>query len=427
MPDTWATATSNFTIDSNGTLRFTLSEAPPPRSPATTRLYDLNLDEEWAKFNAEHPTYSGTGARRRGFKNYLRKLTYQGYRVESHVKFCCDCGDPKWHSNCYVRGNNRWICSNCVHRYAYCSHCQVYYPAGKYDAHERTHVCCTSPAPNFTVPNGDNEPLANGVKTTVSLPAGEISDVGIGEIANYLRRAARNAADYVDGGPMYAGLFNISYCLGELGNKWQTKQGNYAKRLSRMAYKSYHLKLTPEHMAAIGTIAREHSTPVDFEVEVTRQLNLPASQFVHSDSCWWQSYGQSRCMFKTNGGFGLRTFENDRPTGRAWVMPLKKTTQYGTETLTPTFETMNPDAYVVFNSYGTIQGYTAARILSAMTGMTYRKVSLGAGRMYINSDSGYIVAPEQLADLYTDGSLNLNDVPQHADLLARESRELVNV
>jgi hypothetical protein len=59
-----------------------------------------------------------------------------------------------------------------------------------------------------------------------------------------------------------------------------------------------------------------------------------------------------------------------------------------------------------------------------MTGMTYRKVGFSLGSAYVNS-GGYLVAPEELATLYTDGSLYLNsdDAPEHADLWDQERQE----
>jgi hypothetical protein len=106
--------------------------------------------------------------------------------------------------------------------------------------------------------------------------------------------------------------------------------------------------------------------------------------------------------------------------------------------LTPTFETQEPAAFVVFNGYGTLSGYTPARIMSHMAGWTYRKVKFECllgnldyddKQMYVNNASGYLVAPEEIAERYTDGSLNLV-VDQHADLYVTEKhekeKELVN-
>jgi hypothetical protein len=96
-------------------------------------------------------------------------------------------------------------------------------------------------------------------------------------------------------------------------------------------------------------------------------------------------------------------------------MPLR---QDENDELAPTFETQTPDAFVVFNGYGDLSGYTAPRIVAHMAGMTYRKVGFDCDPMYINA-GGYIVAPEEIAKKYTDGSLSLS-VQQHARLFDRE-------
>ena len=158
--------------------------------------------------------------------------------------------------------------------------------------------------------------------------------------------------------------------------------------------------------------------------------------------------------------FGMRTFKTEvgynnveyrNVTGRAWVMPLKLTGKNqpgprdpnlcsdpvccpppepvaGAPALAPTFDTMTPDAFIVFNGYGDLSGYGPARIMAHMAGMTYRKVAFTCSPMYVNGEQGYLVAPEALAEKYTDGRLNLS-VPQHADLYdteINESKELVN-
>jgi len=92
------------------------------------------------------------------------------------------------------------------------------------------------------------------------------------------------------------------------------------------------------------------------------------------------------------------------------------------------FDTMTPDAFIVFNGYGDLSGYGPARIMAHMAGMTYRKVAFTCTPMYVNGEQGYLVAPEALAEKYTDGRLSLT-VPQHADLYDTEinaSKELTN-
>lgn len=89
--------------------------------------------------------------------------------------------------------------------------------------------------------------------------------------------------------------------------------------------------------------------------------------------------------------------------------------------LSPTFDTITPDAFVTFNGYGDLGGYAPARILSHMAGWTYRKIEFTCSPMYINA-GGYLVAPEEIAAPFTDRQLNLS-VSQHSSLY---ERELVN-
>jgi hypothetical protein len=60
-----------------------------------------------------------------------------------------------------------------------------------------------------------------------------------------------------------------------------------------------------------------------------------------------------------------------------------------------------------------------------MAGMTYRKIAFSASPMYVNGDSGYIVATEEVAQPYTDGSLSVS-VTTHSTLF-NDERENASV
>lgn len=355
--------------------------------------------------------------------------------VEAHFHKCGNC--ETYHSYVYSTMGNEEICDYCRSEcYSYCDYCDDYYHS------ETGHDCpgdedecdCESPQQEFTVRNDGQDPLNEDESTKVSLPAGVISGEGLQGIRNLIQQRYYEARNE-DMDPDERTKWWQLACDFEaaLGDEWQTRQGNFTKRLSRHAYKTHGLKVPPEMISAVGNIASEHSRAVDFNVEVTRDLNQSAADFYHEDSCWWQSYYHGRCALKTNGGFGLRTF-SDRSDmygaqvrGRAWVMPLK---QNENGSLSPTFDTVNPAAFVVFNGYGDLQGYTGARIVAHMAGWTYRKVEFHCDPMYVNSGVGYLVAPEELAQQYTDGAVRLS-VSQHSDLFMREqaaaeSKELVD-
>ena len=303
------------------------------------------------------------------------------------------------------------ICERCRDNYySYCDDCEGWYHDGDAEDHEHeedaSSGCCDSPQLRFTIRNDGCEPLANDTRVTVSLPAGTISAEGLQEIRYYLQNQS---------------LYDLSYDMDRLGDQWQQKDGNFAKRLSRLAYQRHQPKVTQEVMSQVGNIARDHSKPVDVRIEVTRELNMSASAFWYEDSCWWQSYSYSRCTLKTNGGLGLRSFdEYGNVSGRAWIFPLRLTESGG---LTPTFDTMTPDAFVVFNGYGDLEGYAPARVIAHMAGWTYRKISFDCSPIYVNS-GGYLIGPEQVVAPYTDGRLDLS-LDQHSRLFKTET-ELVN-
>jgi hypothetical protein len=173
----------------------------------------------------------------------------------------------------------------------------------------------------------------------------------------------------------------------EMEPMWQTRRGNFTKRLSSAVWKQHGIKLDQDVLTEVGNIARQHTVEQSvFEVEFTRNLNLGAHDFYHESSCWWGSYSKSRCCLKSWGGIGMRTFDADgEVTGRAWVQPLD-------EDLQPTHRTIGAHAYVVYNRYGELEGWAATRILAYLTGMTSRRVTLDARGQYVNDGSAHLVA-----------------------------------
>jgi hypothetical protein len=315
-----------------------------------------------------------------------------------------------------------WYCESCEEHHDYGDECPYPYCEDCGEHHGEYDGCpagcdCTSPRLSFTIRNDGEAPLASDTRTEIGLPADEISDTGLAEIRACLLRAWRDSGhDYRDCNVELHSLANSF--ADALGCQWQTRQGNYTKRLSRHAYQNHGgLKLSQEVMSEIGTIARDHSKASAFEIDVTRDLNRPAEDFYHDGSCWWGSYSESRCALKSNGGFGLRSFQGQSVSGRAWVMPLRKESGG----LVPTLDTMTPDAFIVFNGYGDLAGYAPARIMAGMAGWTYKKISFSCDPMYINA-GGYLVAPEHI--IQDTSTLRLN-VPQHASLTT-DYRELAH-
>lgn len=405
---------------------------PATRKIGFIRYMEKSLEDQGYRYRAPLRTEI-TACGRCSFYDFNRDMTSIGGRQ----RVCADCA--QFYARCrhcdnmapsssfYPTSSTTYnVCINCVNsRFFYCSDCATYQPNTRVRSHRHVaNQCCESQRKTFQVPNNGDGMLSNDRRAHIQLPAGEISDEGLEAI----RRQVRDQQYYTEDRTAALSWSTLSQNLGQLGNMWQTKDGNFPKRLSRYAYKEHGLKVSPDLMTVIGNVARDHSAAVDHYIELTRDLNLPASEFVHNGSCWWSSYSNSRCALKTNGGFALRTYRGDsggRPQGRAWVMPLKRS---GTHGLTPTYNTEDPLAYMVFNGYGDLNGYTPARILSYMMGATYKKMGFTHSRMYINS-GGYLVAPQDVIQSFVDnsgGTLELSG-SVHSTLFDQESRELVNV
>lgn len=388
--------------------------------PRRTALYHAPLPEIWAAFENRGVRYSSDSAKRRGFRRFILQfiIPEDHQYISPHLVFCRGCSRPTLMNNSYDSAPQGRICRPCaVDTYAHCGTCSRYYHPERDRNHTTKHVsCCGSGAERFSIRNGDNGALSNDTPTEVSLPSGTISEEGLQAIMSLVYAQSYDATTTGEAGSWRV----LSRSLEELGTTWQTRKGNYAKRLSNMAYKKHALKVPPTVMSQIGNIASDHSQPVGFTIEATRKLNNTATYFAHSGSCWWSSYSASRCILKTNGGLALRTLEHGRPTGRAWVMPLKNMGTVTAPRLVPTYETLEPAGYVVFNGYGALGGYAAARVLAHMAGMTYRKVRFTCEGMYVNGESGYVVAHEELANHYTDGRLYIDDAPRHSRLLREE-------
>lgn len=393
---------------------------------------------------------------------------------------CDDCRDNNyfWCADCEEYSSNDWqtwiestgtsVCESCCESsYGYCDHCENYYHYDNGPCCADDNCDCESPAQKFSIKN-DGALLDNDDRVTINLPGGFVSDEGMGAISRLIRDSAPAVLHdrYNDGTSAYNDSHaeaskwrDLAYTLADnVGTEWQRKDGNFTKRLSRYAHKNYAIKVTPAILTAVGNIGSQHSQGANLDVEVTRDLNQSAAEFGHEDSCWWQSYYEGRCGLKSNGGFGLRSFatvQHDRMdyqigpwshtmgsaytavgtydsvevTGRAWVIPLKMVDG----SLVETFDAEGADAFVAFNGYGVMGGYTSARVLGHLTGMTYRKVEFNLSLsdyeqndIYVNSDAGYLIGAESVIANYTDGSLSIT-LDVHSSLYRNESRVTANV
>lgn len=331
-------------------------------------------------------------------------------------KFCEDCGNPVWLDEAYAIGSwyvcgdcrdehytccegceeltpdgeitnvdSSSYCESCLGRYCtFCDDCDEYYHDENSDDHQHGGCDCEAPLPKFFFPANGAGTIGENERLTVELPAGVISDEGI-SMVYYLIANANMPGVLKD----YEGIRKVVHSMDP---HWQRKEGNFTRRLSNRFYKELGMKLPPSLMSEVGNTARRHTSTVSsMMIEFTRDLNEYAEAFYHDDSCWWGSHWRSRCALKNWGGLGLRSYAEDHhdsnyPNGRVWVQPLN-------ERLKPTHDTLGAHAYVVYNGYGALEGYTPARIVAYLAGMTYRKINLCLGPQYINS-GGYLVSDE---------------------------------
>jgi hypothetical protein len=328
----------------------------------------------------------------------------------AYCEGCCDCVTCE---SCQERtsytqtvGGSEW-CEGCCDSYAsYCDECEEYYP----DDDSHSHDCdCAVPEPEFQFPADGHGTIGNDERFTVELPKGTIDDEGLRRITYLVQDELREN--------IWENNWYVPDVISEVGPTWQTRRGNFTRRLSSALHK-HGVKLSPATISEIGNIARQHSSgEATWHIEFTRDLNQPADYFYHDDSCWWQSYHESRCCLKSWGGLGIRSFRNAdsnawSPTGRAWIQPLD-------ENLEATHDTLGAHAYVVYNGYGDIDGYIAARIVAHLTGRSYRKVGFVAGVQYINN-GGFLVADE--ATCAATDNIRLNyDRHDHRDAAPRRA------
>lgn len=310
----------------------------------------------------------------------------------------CDRCEDHVHADDTCSVGDDIACEHCANNHSsYCEDCDCSYwdNESDYHDHEEEGCECEAPRQHFTFPANGAGTVDNDERLAVELAAGVISEEGV-------RVIHRAVVDSLTTGEVPG--WTIGAAILELDPTWQKKDGNYTRRLSKALHK-LGVKVPATLLSEVGNLARQHtSDSATFQVEFTRDLNLSASAFGHEDSCWWQSYYSSRCALKQWGGIGFRSYgseddySND-PSGRVWVQPL------GADML-PTADATGAHAYVVYNGYGDLSGYAAARIVAYLTGKTYRKVSLHLGDQYVNSKTGYLVAGEATCNAHDDISID---------------------
>ena len=314
-----------------------------------------------------------------------------------------------------VEYGDRYVCETCIDdHYYWCDDCDCYYG----EEHDHRDCCCESPKQEFFLRIKDGS-ISQDERLTVTLPEG-ITSTGFYQIRDLVYSHVRSLE-----APPTGWRRAVEKIRGEtIGAEWVTDKGTLPKRISRFLHREAGISLPATVLAEIGNVAKRDARSGEFHVEVTRDLNLDASEFAHGGSCWWTEYAVSRCILKTNGGFGLRSFGSDGwATGRSWVMPMKR--QLSGPILTPTFNTDDPDAYVVFNNYGDLDEGLGPVVFAHMLGWVPRRIDFSVDDMWVNHDdargirSGHLITPtaEDFADL---PSLRLS-IADHSSLYRDET------
>jgi len=298
--------------------------------------------------------------------------------LDNKYRQCSDCEEYVSEWSC--ANGDTIVCDGCIEAYYWhCEHCDTHHHD---DDHCPNHCECEADSQSFSFPNDGNPALANDCTTTITLPAGVIDNVGMRKIAMLV--------DDHDG---------PSWIVSTMDHRWQTREGNFTKRLSKAMYEGSQFKAPAALISEIGNLAQQHSArTAEYVISVSRDLNQSAEDWGHEGSCFWGSYWKSRCVLKSSGAIGIRAWDEYQcPVGRAWVMPLDS---FGR----PTRDAMRPAAYVVFNCYGKLNNYIAARLIAHMTGMTYKKIGFAVDGMYVNDETGYLVADQVTLDHFGESA-----------------------
>lgn len=342
-------------------------------------ILDISVNR-WSLTDAENVLYNDGRGERYYVTVWACCYTLCTEDNPHHVRLsddsCSLCGECRDHCSCDSCSD----CGDTVHNVCGdCGGCENCCNCGQ-DDDEDEGCQCDIPHINFRFPADGHGTITQDERLTVDLPKGTIDEEGL----RVIEELVIAEVGWQDEHAVHEAIMTI-------GPLWQTKRGNFTRRLSSALHK-LGIKITATTLTEVGNRARQHSSDsASWKIEFTRDLNMSAGDFYHEESCWFTggSYGESRCCLKNWGGLAIRTFAGryNGVSGRAWVQPI-------TSNLTPTHDTINAHAYMVYNGYGDLEGYVAARIVAHLTGLTYRKVGFYAGNQYINGEVGYLVADE---------------------------------
>ena len=305
------------------------------------------------------------------------------------------------------------ICNNCYESgspdVASCSACSYYFLTENmyYDENNDVHYCdehaprsgCRPQHMEFEFPAlcTPQKTIREDEIVPITVGRGDVSEEGMRLIHGMIY--TKTSGKYGYGGISLDEIINADL----YDRSWQTKEGNFPKRLAKHLLIEHSMKLNEDVMTEIGNIAKAHAAiPGTHYVSLTRDLNLSADEFINEGSCWWGSESHSRCELKAYYGFGVRTWstpngnqDGGHPVSRAWLVPLTVTTGGPGPKFAAT-HVLPADAYVLFNAYE-IDQLPYARMIAGMTGKSYRKLKMFDMSAYINA-AGILIAEQSICD-----------------------------
>jgi len=292
-------------------------------------------------------------------------------------------------------------CETCRDRYMnWCEDCDEYYHPNNSSDHDHSDPDCVCEPQDlrFQILANSHGEVGPDERILVELPEGMsiVTDEAVQSVISMLWYEQLEDAWRQDPEGK-VNFYMLTHTVEALERVWQTKRGNYTKRLSAAMYKELGVKLNVPLLSRVGSTIKAHFTPNNkWYIEFTRNLNQSAEAFYHDGSCWWGSESISLCALKNWGGLAMRSYydehgASDDPNGRAWIQPLNAE-------MKPTNDIYNAHAYVVYNGYGELAGFTAARIVAYMTSRSYRKIGFEANHQYVNSSAGYLIADQATCD-----------------------------
>lgn len=158
----------------------------------------------------------------------------------------------------------------------------------------------------------------------------------------------------------------------------QTKDGTWAKRFEKFAYKTAGLKIPKSTVSQIGNIVAEYSGK-RYELEIADKADWVAGDFGDSGSCWMDRYDPhpNKAQFFDSGkGYAIKMFNTSNPkkgSGRCWAFK-------------------DEDCFYLFNPRGH-QLKTLAMSLADALNMKAKPIYIYVSNYgcYIDNSKGYVI------------------------------------